>query len=410
MRLPLITILVFFVLNAATDWYILRTILACRYREVIRQLFKNKTRCSIRSRQFWGNVQFWSAAIFALGLLVLMFFPIRSISDAGIRTLMWVLYVYISIYAAKIIFVVCSLIGRLPILWHKKTWRPMNTVGCVLAAIVFLSMWWGTVNRYNIEVKEVSVYIKNLPRAFDGFRIVQISDFHVGSYGSTDFAEKVVKQINELHPDLIVFTGDIVNRRTAELEPFTDVLSELKAPYGVYSILGNHDYGDYYEWPDSAAQKQNIAQMKELQRRMGWKLLDNKYDNIVIGNDTLVLIGVENIGDPPFKRYGDLKTAYPTPGDSKIKILLSHNPAHWVEDIANSDNNIALTLSGHTHAMQATFFGFSPARLRYRTWGGLFEDNNQKHQLYVNIGLGTVAMPARIGATPEITVLTLRNS
>ena len=209
----------------------------------------------------------------------------------------------------------------------------------------------------------------------------------------------------------MLFTGDIVNRRTDELLPQVKPLSRLKAADGVYSILGNHDYGDYKKWPSAEMKSENMDMMYRLQRDMGWNLMNNRSEYIRRGNDSIALIGVENWGDPPFTVYGDLDKAYPMQSDSTFKILMTHNPAHWSEKIADNDTvNIALSLSGHTHAMQCQIGSWSPAEWRYDNWGGLYDDLSSRHKLYVNIGLGTVALPARIGATPEITVLTLRKA
>jgi hypothetical protein len=214
--------------------------------------------------------------------------------------------------------------------------------------------------------------------------------------------------VNALKPDLILFTGDIVNRNTAELKPFVKVLSRLHAKQGVYSILGNHDYGDYEDWSSSKEKAENMQLLKDLQAKMGWTMLNNAHQALTVGSDTIMLIGVENIGDAPFPTYGNLAEAYPNVGDKHFKILMSHNPAHWTSAIKDNENcNIALTLAGHTHAMQIEAFGVSPAYFRYRTWGGMYNDE-LNHRLYVNIGIGTVGFPARIGATPEITHFTLK--
>ncbi|MDE5643679.1 MAG: metallophosphoesterase [Muribaculaceae bacterium] len=221
----------------------------------------------------------------------------------------------------------------------------------------------------------------------------------------------MVEKVNSLHPDMIVFTGDIVNRHSQELQPFVQTLSGLDAPYGVWSILGNHDYGDYYEWASPQDKLQDIENLCGMQSRMGWHLLRNAHADITKGADTLKLIGVENLGDPPFRNYGDLAASYPDLSDDRFKILLSHNPAHWTADIKGNENiNIPLTLSGHTHAMQMSIgHSISPAAFRYDTWGGMYADS-VGHKLYVNIGMGEVGIPARIGATPEITIITLRHS
>ncbi len=266
------------------------------------------------------------------------------------------------------------------------------------------------VNRTRCQVKEITLCFDRLPVAFDGYRMVQFSDFHVGTYGSdTTFVSEVVKTINGLNPDVIFFTGDIVNRRTDELPPFTATLSRLSAPDGVISILGNHDYGDYSEWPSAQAKADNLTRMHALQADMGWSLLLNSSEILKRGGDSIAVVGVENWGDPPFSVYGDLGKAYPALGDSVFKILLTHNPAHWVEEVASCDSvEIPLSLSGHTHAMQIEVGGWSPAKYRYPTWGGLYSDSDGSHMLYVNIGVGAVALPMRIGATPEITLITLR--
>lgn len=394
MRIPYLGLIVILILNLGVDWYIFR-FLHSEFR-----------------RRIWSKIQLWSALILAAGILALFFFPVRSTSDTAMQTLMWCIFAYISVYLPKYIFVIFDCMARLPMLWHRRRLKWLTRFGTLIGAIIFIALWWGAlINRYNINERDINIDVEGLPSAFNGFRIVQISDLHVGSYGQNDrFLRKLVEKIDELQPDIIFFTGDIVNRHTDELEPFTRVLSGLKARYGVYSVLGNHDYGDYYEWPDTAMRTANNNRLAELQKEMGWQLLLNSHDIIRIGSDSIAVVGVENIGDPPFHVYGNLESAYPNLSDSVTKILLSHNPAHWVADIADSDKNIALTLSGHTHAMQITVFGWSPSSLRYRTWGGLYTDKTGRHSLYVNIGTGTVGFPARIGATPEVTLITLHST
>ena len=325
---------------------------------------------------------------------------------------MWFLYCYFSIYVPKYLFIIIDLLGKVPQLWHRRRIKGFAHAGITVAVLTFGLMWWGAlVNRYRIEVKEIEFADPSMPSSFEGLTIAQISDLHTGSYGSdTTYVAKVVETVNALHPDIIVFTGDIVNRRSKELKPFVSTLSRLNAPLGVYSVLGNHDYGDYYAWDSAADKEANMQELYRMQHDMGWTLMNNSAHTFHAGPDSLVLIGVENIGDPPFPIYGDLDKAYPGDlADSAFKILLSHNPAHWVDDIAGSpDKNIALTLSGHTHAMQMELFGLSPATFRYDTWGGMYADIDSTRRLYVNIGIGEVGVPARIGATPEITLFTLR--
>lgn len=392
MRLPLIATLVLLFFAIAIDYYLWR-----RIKKVSR-------------RKLWLRIHVVVSIIFNAGLLLVICLPKRRGADAGLELIMWALYTYFSVYIPKFLFVIFDAIAALPLLWRRKRWKWLSISGIVIAVAVFLIMWWGAlVNRYSIDVRNVDVTVADLPEAFDGYTIAQISDFHVGTFGTdTTFVSKVIDKVNSLSPDVVAFTGDIVNRRSSELRPFVSPLSRMHARDGVLSILGNHDYGDYYSWDTPEAKAENMKELLDMQAEMDWHMLNNATSFIYRGNDSIAIIGVENVGDPPFTVYGDLDMAYETLDDPTVKILLSHNPAHWIEDIKDSpDKNIALTLSGHTHAMQMSAFGVSPAALRYPTWGGLYEDEDG-HQLYVNIGLGEVAIPARIGATPEITLITLR--
>ena len=394
MRLVLITLVTALILGLLADAYIWMAL-----------------RSYLRRRAF-AIAHLAVAVLMTLLLVAIMVMPVRTGGDDALRATMWMLYAYISVYVPKYLFVIFDALSRLPMLWHRERWRVFTGIGTGVAVVVFAALWYGAIfGRWQTDVREVEVPVQGLPKSFDGMRVVQISDLHVGTWGEdTTMAARVVSEINALHPDLVLFTGDIVNRHSAELKPFMCVLSCLHAPYGVYSIMGNHDYGDYEEWPDASAKAADVASLKDMEGRMGWKMLNN--DHAVLRNakgDSLVLVGAENVGDPPFTTYGDLAAAYPTPGDNVAKILLSHNPAHWECDIAgHQEQNFALTLSGHTHAMQIEIFGLSPAVFRYRHWGGLY-DEDPAHLLYVNIGIGTVGFPARIGATPEITLLTLRS-
>ncbi len=394
MRFLLVPALVALVVNVLLDLYIYCALLSYS-----------------RSR-VWAKIQAWSALLFNSALIVAICLPKRTGNDGDLMAVMWILYSYLSIYVPKLLFVIFDVLSRLPFLWHKHRWVWMSWTGFVLGILVFVTMWWGAlINRYRIQVKEETIEIAHLPQSFNGLKVAQISDLHVGSYGgNTDFVERLVENVNSLHPDVIVFTGDLVNRHSDEALPYMEILSQLNAPMGVFSIMGNHDYGDYYEWPTEDAHKKDVAKMKKRQGDLGWKMLNNAYAWLRQESDSIALIGVENVGDPPFHTYGSLKDAYPNLNDGNIKILLSHNPAHWESEIEdNVNSNVHLTLSGHTHAMQMEAFGISPAALRYRNWGGLYKDKKGQ-QLYVNIGAGEVGFPSRIGATPEITLFTLKPS
>ncbi len=393
MRIPLLFLITVIVLSLLVDGYIYIMV---------------RRRCVSKVP---ARLQLVSAVLLYVALIVGVSMPRRSGDDGSLLFIMWVLFGYMTFIMPKLVFVVVDAVALLPVLWHGRRWRWLSLTGGVIAIVAFLAMWWGAlVNRFRVDVREVDFEFPHLPAAFDGFRIVQISDLHVGTYGDDDrFVRKLVGVINGLHPDAVMFTGDIVNRHSSELAPFVDALSGIEAPYGVFSILGNHDYGDYADWPSEADKAADVAALCAMQESMGWKLLLNQTEFIHSGRDSIAVIGVENIGDPPFRIYGSLHKAYPAVGDSVSKILLSHNPAHWTDSIAGHDDvNIALTLSGHTHAMQIEVAGMSPAALRYATWGGMYGDETGRHALYVNIGAGTVGMPMRLGATPEITLITLK--
>jgi len=394
MRVSLFLLLTLLVINQTIDWYI--------YRQVTR-------RC--RKPMLWGRVELWSAILFNLVLIAGIIIPARQGSNNVLLAKMWLIFTYGSVYIPKAIGVVFDLIASTPRLFGHRRIKPVTIAGIVMSAITFCAIWWGSaINRFRIDDKEVEIELTDMPECFDGYRIAQFSDLHIGTFGNdTTYVSRLVEHINSLHADMIVFTGDIVNRESEEVEPYIEILSRLHAPDGVVAILGNHDYGDYMTWGSEEAKKANMQLLYDAYRRSGIELLLNETRWIKRDNDSIAVIGVENIGDPPFPVYGSLTKAYPTPDDSVTKVLLSHNPAHWVDSIAGKENvRVQLTLAGHTHAMQIEILGISPAALRYKTWGGLYADNHEHHQLYVNIGVGTVGMPMRLGATPEVSLLTLR--
>ncbi|WP_372774077.1 metallophosphoesterase [Mangrovibacterium sp.] len=269
----------------------------------------------------------------------------------------------------------------------------------------------GIGNRYRYKVRHVNLELKNLPEAFKGMRIVQISDIHAGSFDDPLAVSEGVEAIMRENPDLILFTGDLVNDRADEIVPYINVFNQLKAPLGVYSVLGNHDYGDYYKWPSPEAKRQNLEQLKQYHAEMGWRLLVNEHVLLNRDNQQLALIGIENWGAKGFTQYGDLKKAVAGLDqiDVPVKILLSHDPSHWEAEVRQHYQDIDLTLSGHTHGMQFGIdipgFKWSPVQYMYKQWAGLYQQENQ--HLYVNRGYGYIGYQGRVGILPEITLIEL---
>ena len=272
----------------------------------------------------------------------------------------------------------------------------------------WLAWIYGTVvERNRFRTEKVEIASESVPSSFDGYRIVHISDMHLMSFaGRAGALQRAVDKINALEPDMIAFTGDLVTMGPEELDGLQDILSTLKAKDGVYSILGNHDYSEYRRHESQQAKREALEELKRREGEMGWRLLLNENEAIVRGEDKLSVIGVENIsGNRSFRTYGDLQKALKG-ADGEYKILLSHDPTHWRAEVVGK-SDIDLTLSGHTHAMQISLLGWSPASLMYDEYRGLYSEGNQ--HLYVNVGLGQTAVNARFGAAPEITLITLKH-
>lgn len=391
MRMFWIPMIIAIIINIVIDIFLYRKIVASRCAKWVRV----------------GHVLL--SVLLSAALIIALIIGPRS---GSVLFLMWTLYTYLSVYIPKYFYCIFHGLSAVPRLWKRGSLRWSQIAGMIVAFGVLIAMWHGALyNRYNTQIVSTEVSSPRLPAAFSGYRIVQISDLHLGTYGTdTSYVSKLVTQINDLKPDLIVFTGDLVNSQSDESDPFVRPLSRLKAADGVLSILGNHDYGDYRNWPSPEAKAADFKHLVDNQKAMHWRMLDNEYVALRRGNDSIAIIGVQNWGDPPFPTYGDLHKAYPALTDSCFKILLTHNPAHWRAEVTDA-TNIDLSLAGHTHAMQieVDLFGhrFSPSAWRYKEWGGMYEHGEQR--LYVNIGVGCVGFPARLfAARPEVTILTLR--
>jgi len=280
----------------------------------------------------------------------------------------------------------------------------------VFASIPFVSLLYGILKGgYRYKVHRSDIQFKNLPNAFKGLKIVHISDMHVGSFTNNKALEKAFSTINDERPDIIVFTGDLVNNKYTETHGFMDTFRKLKAPLGVYSIFGNHDYSDYIPWDSLEEKKEAQEQLKIVHNDAGWKLLWDEFVEIEKDGEKIALLGIQNWGARGFAKYGNLEKAYKDTEKYAFKILLSHDPSHWDHEVSKKFKDIDLTLSGHTHGFQ---FGieipgikWSPSKYIYPHWAGLYQKDNQ--YLYVNRGLGFLGYPGRLGIWPEITVLNL---
>ncbi len=282
----------------------------------------------------------------------------------------------------------------------------------VVGGLVLGGFVWGTRNKYRYQVKRLKVPVDGLPEAFKGLRIVQVSDIHSGSFDDREAVKHGVDLIMAEQADMILFTGDLVNDRASEIVPYLDIFSRLKAPMGVYSILGNHDYGDYAQWGSVEAKAENLERLKQHHAEMGWKLMMNEHRIFERNGSKIALLGIENWGAKArFPKYGSMSKAYAglEQQDVPVKILMSHDPSHWDAEVRKTYKDIQLTLSGHTHGMQfgvlLPWMKWSPVKYVYKQWAGLYTE--RKQHLYVNVGYGFLGYPGRLGILPEITVLEL---
>lgn len=290
----------------------------------------------------------------------------------------------------------------------------LSQIALGMTALPLAGFIYGMVRgAFDYKIHPIKVTLPNLPSAFNGLKIIQISDIHSGSFVSTAHLEEAVKIIEREKPDLIFFTGDLVNDRASETDLYIEVLSKIKAPLGVFSTLGNHDYGDYVTWGSPEAKAENLNNLKNVHAQVGWKLLMNEHIPIKIGEDEIAIIGIENWGGSfHFPKYGDLKKAHSGTEKYPVKLLLSHDPSHWDLQVKEDYKDIDITFSGHTHGGQFGIeipgFRWSPSQYAYKQWAGLY--SHQDQHLYVNRGLGFLGYPGRVGISPEITVMELYNS
>ena len=288
----------------------------------------------------------------------------------------------------------------------------MSQIAVYTGTIPFFMLTYGIFrNRYRYKVFKEKVKIERLPKVLEGLKIVQISDIHSGSFTRKKPVRQAIDLINQQKADLVFFTGDLVNNVAEEMQPFMDVFDKIRSKYGVFSITGNHDYGDYVRWESMEAKQENFNNLIGTHQKLGWNLLLNENKIISINGEKVAIIGVENYSaHPRFSKYGNLTEAYKGSEEASLKLLLSHDPTHWEYETLKLFKDIAVTFSGHTHGMQfgieiPGWFKWSPVKFVYKEWAGLYESNNQ--YLYVNRGLGFLGYPGRVGILPEITVMEL---
>lgn len=370
---------------------------------------------------------YWSVSV--LALLILFLLPLFDNIPKATRSTLFA--VIIGIFLSKLIASVFFLLDdlRRGIQWLAAKLLFRNTegegiqesgrisrsvflswFGLAFGGTLFSTLVYGFSNKYNYEIKRIRLAFPNIPGSFKGLRIVQISDIHSGSFTDVKAVEKGVKEVLSLHPDLILFTGDLVNNTADEMALYKTVFNQLNAPMGIYSILGNHDYGDYYNWPDAEAKRKNLDALKAVHKEMGWTLLLDEHVLLEKEEEKIALIGIQNWSAlKRFPKYGNLKKAYQGTENISFKILMSHDPTHWDAEVRPDYSDIDLMLSGHTHGMQfgieIPWFKWSPVQYVYKQWMGLYVAGNQK--LYVNSGYGFIGYPGRVGILPEITLIEL---
>lgn len=287
----------------------------------------------------------------------------------------------------------------------------LNWLGIAAGSALFGSLIYGLSNKYNYKVKRIKLTYDNLPPGFKGLKIVHFSDVHSGSFMNKRAVMHGVEKIVAEKGDLVIFSGDLVNDRATEMKDYMDIFNKIKAPMGVYSTFGNHDYGDYSRWPyEGVTKEQNLKDLEKVHAELGWRLLMDEHVELEKNGDKIALIGIQNwSAKARFPKYGNMKKAYSGSEKYPFKILISHDPSHWDAQVRPEYGDVDLMLSGHTHGMQFGVeipgFKWSPVQYIYKEWDGLYEEGKQK--LYVNPGFGFIGYPGRVGILAEITVIEL---
>lgn len=368
---------------------------------------------------------YWLIPVLAMGMLAANAFLDISKWDRNTFTILR--SVLLIIYFSKFLIVVILFVDDLRRLFmtayegvagtqnfDKSRSRFLSQMAVVVGSLPLVTLTYGILrNRYRYKIYKETVPLENLPKSLDGLKIVQISDIHSGSFTLKEPVKAAVDIINRQEADLVFFTGDLVNSVASEMADFIDVFDKIKSKYGVFSILGNHDYGDYARWESEEAKQNNFRDLIATHKKMGWDIMLNENRNIKINGEAVSIIGVENYSaSPRFQKYGNLQKAYEGVEKSALKLLLSHDPTHWEDEVLKKFKDIAITFSGHTHGAQfgieiPGWIKWSPIKYVYKQWAGLYKKGKQ--YLYVNRGLGFLGYPGRVGILPEITVLRLKH-
>lgn len=376
----------------------------------------------------WLQILYWVISVLVIGNFVFYYFGFNR-SDGFTHSHAYAFGFFIALLIPKMILAI-SMIGedvfRVPQAIYRyftegntakgnyfaSRRQFISQLALGIAAIPLASIIYGIYKgKYNYKVLKYTLHFEDLPKAFDGYKLTQISDIHSGSFDNMDKVKYAVDLINEQESDVILFTGDIVNNKAEELEPYKNVFNKLKAKDGLFSVLGNHDYGDYVKWDSKEAKAKNLENLKTLQNEIGFEVLLNESRYLKRDGEQIALVGVENWGAGGFKKAGDLKLASSKINKQDFKILMSHDPSHWEKEVIKDDYHYHLTLSGHTHGMQfgieiPGWFKWSPVKWRYKYWAGIYKEMGQ--YINVNRGFGYLAFPGRVGIWPEITVIELK--